>query len=288
MDRGAGRFAPSPTGPLHLGSLLTATASWLDARARGDAWHVRIDDLDTPRNRPGGTDSILATLDCHGLHWDGPVRYQSARIAVYERALADLAARDCVFFCSCSRRTVGSRRIYAGTCRARRTPAPGCSIRMRVDEVAVEFHDLVCGYRHEVLAETVGDFVLRRRDGIVAYPLATAVDDGAGEITRVIRGRDLLASTAAQLLVIDRLGLTRPAYGHVPIMVNTAGQKLSKQTHAAPLDPARPLANLRLVLEALGSPAAAAPAGTSTELLAVATGTWSIDHLPATDPVAPS
>jgi glutamyl-Q tRNA(Asp) synthetase len=283
MQRGAGRFAPSPTGPLHLGSLLAATAAWLDARARGDAWYVRLDDLDIQRNRPGATAAILAALDAHALRRDGPVRYQHDRIPDYEAALTVLADQGRLFYCRCSRKDLQGLTVYPGTCRARTQPADGCAIRFRVVEPAVEFDDLIQGRQSEPVQRTVGDFVVRRRDGIFAYALATAVDDGADEITRVIRGRDLLQHTAAQLLVMDALGLQRPCYAHLPLIVNAAGQKLSKQTHAPALDLARPLDNLRAVLAALGSPAADAAVDTCTALLEAARSCWSLDHIPRQD-----
>lgn len=283
MSMGAGRFAPSPTGPLHLGSLLTAAASWLDAHARGDHWFVRIDDLDTDRNRPGAAGEILRALEVHGLFWDGPVRYQHEHIDVYELAVTALAAQGRIYFCNCSRKDLRGHRVYPGTCRTRTSTAKGCAIRFRVDEPAVQFDDLIQGPHTEPVKLTVGDFVIRRRDRVFAYALATALDDGAGDITRVIRGRDLLIHTAAQLLVMDALELRRPEYGHLPLIVNAAGQKLSKQTHATALDLANPIDNLRRVLVALGSPAVSAEADSCAELLDAAAACWSLPDLPHGD-----
>jgi len=288
MSKGAGRFAPSPTGPLHLGSLLAATAAYLDARANGDAWYVRLDDLDAPRNRDGAAEAILRALETHALCWDGPVRYQHARIPAYESALLELARQGRLFYCSCSRKTLHDSSVYPGTCRSKVVATAGYAVRFRVDESAVVFADLIQGPQNEPVRHTVGDLVVRRRDGIFAYALATAVDDGAGDITRVIRGRDLLANTAAQLLVMDALGLHRPVYGHLPLIVNAKGQKLSKQTHAAALDLDQPIVNLRRVLAALGSPAASTEAGSCAELLEIATGCWSLADIPRHDLPEPS
>jgi glutamyl-Q tRNA(Asp) synthetase len=288
MTRGAGRFAPSPTGPLHLGSLLTATAAFLDARAHGHDWYVRFDDLDTDRNRPGAAADILHALEAHGLYWDGPVRFQHARLAAYEAALELLAERDRIFYCRCSRSEIGRNARYPGTCRGQLEPAPDCAVRFRIDPSIVAFDDLIQGPQRMDPGRAIGDFVIRRRDGIFAYALATAVDDGAGDITRVIRGRDLLPHTAAQLLVTDALGLPRPTYGHLPLIVNGAGQKLSKQTLARALDLERPVANLRHVLAALGNTAAAAEAGSCEELLRCAVSCWSLDDIPRHDVSEPS
>ena len=288
MASGAGRFAPSPTGPLHLGSLLAATGAFIDARARGNAWYVRFDDLDTERNRSGAQDQILRALEAHALHWDGPVRYQHERIDAYETAIAELGAQERLFYCRCSRAKLRGLPVYPGTCRHCHASSPGCSIRFRITETSIEFHDLIQGMQREPVQRTVGDIIVRRRDGIFAYALATAVDDGAGDITRVLRGRDLLPHTAAQLLVMDALGLRRPEYGHLPLIVNAGGQKLSKQTHAGPLDLTVASANLRRVLAALGSPAARMDTGSCAELLEFAVARWSLTDIPHQDQAEPS
>lgn len=288
MKRGAGRFAPSPTGPLHLGSLLAATASFIDARARGDDWYVRIDDLDTARNQHGAAEDILRTLEGHALFWDGPVRYQHARLDAYAAALERLARDGHIFYCRCSRSAIGRNTRYPGTCRQQVHPLPGTAIRFRVDATTVAFEDLIQGPQQVDAREAIGDFVICRRDGIFAYALATAVDDAAGDITRVIRGRDLLPHTAAQLLLMDALGRVRPAYGHLPLIVNTAGQKLSKQTLARALDLERPITNLRHVLAALGNPAATEPTDRCEELLRYAAEGWSLETIPRHDLREPS
>jgi glutamyl-Q tRNA(Asp) synthetase len=288
MSEGAGRFAPSPTGPLHLGSLLTATASFLDARHRGAPWYLRFDDLDRPRNQTGAETTILRDLEAHGLHWDGPVRRQSSNIARYADALANLAEQGWLFPCTCTRQALRGAALYPGTCRKRDQPMADCAVRLRVDAATIRFDDLIQGKQYVDLAQAVGDFIVRRRDGIHAYALATAVDDGAADISRIIRGRDLLPLTAAQLLIMARLNLAPPTYGHLPLMVNAYNQKLSKQAHAAPLSLTRPLDNLRQVLAALGNPAATAAADSCPELLKAAQPCWSLADIPRHDVPEPS
>jgi len=244
---------------------------------------VRFDDLDVQRSRPGAVTRILEALEAHGLWWDGPVRYQHERLDAYEAALAELSRQGRLFYCRCSRSALQGLTVYPGTCRKQTRPTPGCAIRLRVDEAVVEFDDLIQGPQREAVRQTIGDFVVRRRDGTFAYALATAVDDGAGDLTRVIRGRDLLQHTAAQLLVMDTLGLTRPAYAHLPLIVNADGQKISKQTHARPLNLGEPLGNLRRVLKALGSSAAQASAAGCAALLAAAQASWSLADVPRRD-----
>jgi len=293
---GAGRFAPSPTGPLHLGSLLAATASYLDARAHGLAWHVRLDDLDRPRNSPGAERAILLALERHGLHWDGAVVRQSERIPLYEAALARLDAQGLLFYCRCSRKDLAGRNTYPGTCRAHRQSRPDAAVRICVDQSLVEFDDLLRGPQRDALDVSTGDFVVRRRDGTMAYQLATAVDDGDPAITRVIRGRDLLENTPRQIFLMQRLGLEVPAYGHIPLLLNTSGQKLSKQTGARALDLDRPEQNLLRVLQILGvsevenfggaAPLArSGPGGrTSCEiLLAASVRNWSLGRISPDD-----
>ena len=252
MSIPAGRFAPSPTGPLHLGSLLAATASYLDARHRGERWYVRIDDLDVPRNVPGAEQAILTSLEAHGLNWDGPVLRQSERLESYEAALVSLETRDLTFNCTCARKQLKGLGPYPGTCRDAAHGPDDAAVRVRVTDQPVRFDDLVMGDVEENLARTTGDFIIRRRDGLIAYQLATAVDDGRPEITRVVRGVDLLDNTARQCHLMQLLSLSPPRYAHVPMILNRDGQKLSKQTHAPALDDSTPAANLRQILPMLG------------------------------------
>jgi glutamyl-Q tRNA(Asp) synthetase len=236
----AGRFAPSPSGPLHFGSLVAALASWLDARAARGRWLVRIEDLDKPRTQPGAADEILRTLERLGLHWDAEVLYQSRRTALYRDALERL--RHQTYWCSCSRREIADSslglaadgaQIYPGTCRT--GVAPGKKPRaLRVRAAgALEFVDRVQGRQTQILERDVGDFALERADGQFAYQLAVVVDDASQGITHVVRGADLLDSTARQIYLQRLLGYPTPRYLHVPAAVNEAGEKLSKQTGAA-------------------------------------------------------
>ena len=255
-----GRFAPSPTGPLHFGSLVAAAASCLDARAAGGRWLVRMEDLDQPRVQPGAADEILRALRRLGLDWDGEVAYQSARTARYEEALRRLSAHT--YWCGCTRREIADSSlglaadgaaIYPGTCRDG-LPAgrPRRALRLRVDDSKIVFTDRVQGRREQVLSRDVGDFVLYRADGQYAYQLAVVVDDAAQGVTDVVRGADLIDSTARQIFLQRLLGLPTPRYLHVPVAVNAAGEKLSKQTGAQPIDLARPAHELRRALAFLG------------------------------------
>ncbi|MYF12551.1 MAG: tRNA glutamyl-Q(34) synthetase GluQRS [Gammaproteobacteria bacterium] len=248
----AGRFAPSPTGPLHIGSLYTALASFLDAHAEGLAWRLRFDDLDAPRNQPGAESRILRSLEVHGLQWDGPVERQSERLDLYQGALEALRRKAKTFHCTCSRKALAGSPIYSGHCRDQIAPIPNAAIRVRVDDTALEFTDLVQGHQRTRLDLTVGDFIIKRRDGPFAYQLATAVDDGDPSIVQVLRGQDLLAHTPRQLHIMALLGLPAPTYAHIPVLLNRAGQKWSKQTGAPAVNDQRPLANLRVCLTLLG------------------------------------
>jgi len=244
MSIPAGRFAPSPTGPLHSGSLLAAAASYLDARSRGERWLLRIDDLDVFRNAAGAETTILKALESHGLFWDGPVSRQSDRIGSYQAALEKLAALDGIFYCGCSRRRLKKYPVYPGICRQRTSPLVDTAVRARVADAVIDFEDLIAGSRKTPLADTCGDFIVRRRDGLIAYQLATAVDDGDPAITHVVRGGDLLDNTARQIYLMEALNLTPPVYAHLPTLTGADGQKLSKHTHAPALDNSRPSHNL--------------------------------------------
>ncbi len=249
-----GRFAPSPTGPLHFGSLVAALASFCDARAAEGEWLLRIEDVDLPRSRPGAEAQILATLERYGFAWDGPVTRQSERASHYEAALARLKAAGIAYPCGCTRRELesapmgaGGERVYPGTCRdgwpkaydGRRQR----SWRVRVGSAVVESRDRLQAVQRQAMAADVGDFVVKRADRLFAYQLAVTVDDGEQRITDVVRGADLLASTPRQILLQRWLGLPTPSYLHVPVALNRAGKKLSKQTGAAPL-PEAPLPTL--------------------------------------------
>lgn len=259
-----GRFAPSPTGPLHLGSLVAAVGSWLFARAAGGHWLVRMEDIDTPRVVSGSAEEILAALQRYGLEWDGEIVWQSQRSALYERALDELRAKDLVYDCACSRADLqraasaplGSEPVYPGTCRNGIAPGKTArAIRFRAPDETIAFDDLVVGHQQENVAEKTGDFVVRRADGLFAYQLAVVVDDGDQGVTQVVRGADLLASTPRQIALQRALGLPTPEYAHLPLVVNANGAKLGKRDGALPLpalDEARVLETLALALQHLG------------------------------------
>lgn len=238
-----GRFAPSPTGPLHFGSLIAALASWCDARAHGGKWLLRIEDVDTARSRSNAADHILSALELHGFEWDGPVVHQSERGALYRAARDELARRDLVFECSCTRaaleaapRGAGGERVYPGTCRADAAKGrASAALRVAVRDELVGFQDRVQGWHEQNLQRDVGDFVIQRADGLFAYQLAVVVDDAAQGITHVVRGADLLASTPRQLWLQRELGYPSPAYLHHAVALDSQGMKLSKQSGAAPL-----------------------------------------------------
>jgi glutamyl-Q tRNA(Asp) synthetase len=292
-----GRFAPSPTGPLHFGSLVAAAGSFLQARASGGEWLVRIEDIDPPREVAGAADDILRTLERLGLHWDGPVLYQSARRDAYRDAIESLRHAGAVYSCGCSRREIADSSlrgiegpIYPGTCRVGLAPGrEERALRVRTDSVAIAFEDRWQGRIDSVLANDVGDFVVRRADGFVAYQLAVVVDDAAQEITEVVRGADLLLSTPRQLHLQRLLGLPTPAYAHLPAVVNVHGEKLSKQTGAPPIadDPAVPL--LRRVLSFLGQRVSAPDDVADVESLwRFAVATWDPRQAPRLRSVVPT
>ena len=261
-----GRFAPSPTGPLHFGSLVAALASWLDARAADGRWLVRIEDLDPPRAVPGAADEILRTLDRLGLGWDGPVLYQSRRSASYEAALESLDT----YWCGCTRREIADSsigratdgaQIYPGTCRTGLAPGKTPrALRLRTGGEEIAFTDRVQGPQRQILEREIGDFVLLRVDGQFAYQLAVVVDDAEQGVTDVVRGADLLDSTPRQIFLQRLLGYPMPRYLHVPAAVNEAGEKLSKQTGALPVDIKRKAEELARALTFLGQPETDDPA----------------------------
>ncbi|MGQ0833556.1 MAG: tRNA glutamyl-Q(34) synthetase GluQRS [Gammaproteobacteria bacterium] len=232
-----GRFAPSPTGALHLGSLLAAVASFLDARLHGGRWLLRVEDLDAPRVMQGSADDILRTLEAFALHWDGEVVYQSRRTDLYATALSHLSRSGLTFECSCSRKTLADQdeERYPGTCRRGPPPSGATATRFRIDETrSVTFADRIRGEVCDRLA-TLGDFVIRRRDGLFSYQLAVVVDDAAQGVTDVVRGADLLRSTAWQVELQRSLGLPGVRYAHVPLVVEPDGGKLAKSRRSVGL-----------------------------------------------------
>ena len=279
-----GRFAPSPTGPLHFGSLVAAVGSYLDARAHGGEWLLRMEDVDTPRNVPGAAAGILATLEAYGFEWDGPVLWQSRRFEAYAAALERLIAAGLAYGCTCSRKEIadsGSHPAidgglaYPGTCRdglpAGRTAR---AWRLRVNDEPLAFVDRLQGRVLQHLESDVGDFVLRRADGLFAYQLAVAVDDEFQVISDVVRGADLLASTPRQIWLQRCLGYATPRYAHLPVASNAASEKLSKQTLAPALDVGQAGPTLVRALNFLGQ-------GVPAELSAAPPAevwTWALAH----------
>lgn len=279
-----GRFAPSPTGPLHAGSLVAALASWLDARAHGGAWLVRIEDVDTPRCIPGADRTILGQLTDCGLVPDEDPVWQSARGPLYQRALDTLLAAGLAYPCGCSRsdiaRAIAARGdtkarhgelVYPGTCRDGLHGKPARAVRLRADGPPVDWQDRRLGPQHQDVATEVGDFVLHRADGLWAYQLAVVVDDADQGITDVVRGEDLADNTPRQILLQRLLGAPALRYLHTPLVRDAAGEKLSKQTGAAAVDTRDPLAALRSAGAALGLDV---DAGTVTDWLAATVPAW--------------
>ncbi|MDR3221189.1 MAG: tRNA glutamyl-Q(34) synthetase GluQRS [Candidatus Accumulibacter sp.] len=293
-----GRFAPSPTGPLHFGSLVAAVGSYLDARAHGGEWLLRIEDIDTPRTMPGAADGILRTLEGFGFEWDGEIVFQSRRLDRYHAALVRLQLAGLAYPCACSRSEIAASAtrhsvdgglLYPGTCRnGLREGVAAHAWRLRVPDREFVFRDRIQGEARQNLECEVGDFVLLRADGQYAYQLAVVVDDAAQGINSVVRGVDLLDSTARQIWLLQCLGLDVPLYAHLPVAVNPAGEKLSKQTRAQAVDPAQGVGMLARALRFLGQPT---PAEAGKMALADfwpwAIGAWSLARVPAARAILP-
>ena len=281
--RYVGRFAPSPTGPLHFGSLVTALASYLDARAHGGKWLVRVEDLDPPREITGSSTLILKQLRALGMDWDGDVLYQSTRLSAYESILEQLEDQKICFRCDCSRQRVsGLEGIYDGRCRSRGlTSAQGLAIRLKIRPETVRFTDTIQGDYAQNLEHEVGDFILRRKDGLFAYQLAVVADDAEQGITHIVRGYDLLSSTPRQIYLQQLLGLPTPSYAHIPIIVNALGQKLSKQHFAEPIDLENAPSLLVSALQFLGmTPPSSLIGAAPASLMAWGTEHWDIQRVP--------
>ena len=279
-----GRFAPSPTGPLHFGSLLAAFGSWLLARHAHGEWWVRIEDLDPPREVAGAAEAQLRTLGAFGLVPDAPVVKQSSRHALYERALERLLASGAAFPCHCSRSDLAAVGGIHRRCVSQASRAPAPAIRLRVpDGTIVTFDDAIQGRVRQDVAAEVGDFVLRRADGYWAYQLAVVVDDANQGMTDIVRGADLLDSTPRQLLLQRALELPMPRYAHLPLVVDHQGRKLSKSLSALPIDGRDPLPALRAAWRALGqAPSAMDRIDSVCSALAVAKAAFDPDAVPAT------
>ncbi|MBO6658385.1 MAG: tRNA glutamyl-Q(34) synthetase GluQRS [Pseudomonadales bacterium] len=278
-----GRFAPSPTGPLHYGSLVSAVASFLDAKHNQGLWLLRIEDLDPPRESEKAPSEIMRQLEAYSLEWDGEVLHQSTRLDDYREALSSI--REHTFACTCTRKSTPT--VYPGTCRdkaVQETKDQPVAIRLRVPDEALEFEDLVCGTLSWSLEQEVGDFIIRRKDGLFAYQLAVVVDDIYQNITHIVRGRDLLDSTPRQLALYRTLGHDIPTYAHLPIVVDRHQVKLSKQAHARAIPTKDPLSILKIVLSQLGQQVP--HADTVSDLLKAAIQNWDI-HAVTGEPALP-
>lgn len=283
-----GRFAPSPTGPLHFGSLVAAVASYADARYQGGRWLVRIEDVDQTRCSPAAERAILDGLKAHGMQWDESPARQSTRTPAYDKALALLADSAHAYRCNCSRKTISAmaRRgpeglIYPGTCRGKPPPANArAAWRLTVPDEAIRFDDQIVGRIEQNLAREVGDFVIRRVDGFSAYQLAVVVDDADQGITHIVRGADLLWSTPRQIWLQQLLGYPTPEYAHVPLVYGDNGHKLSKSALALPVDDHAPMLGLRAAWHHLGQIAPPANITEPNTFWLWATQHWQIEDVP--------
>jgi glutamyl-Q tRNA(Asp) synthetase len=283
-----GRFAPTPSGYLHFGSLVAALASYLDARAVNGRWLLRMEDLDPPREVAGAQQGILSTLESYGFDWDGELVRQSTRHAEYAALVDALLERGLAYACICSRKQLeGYQGIYPGFCREAGHPRTHAAIRLRVPEQSYGFTDRVQGPYSQQLGREVGDFVIQRRDGLYAYQLAVVLDDAWQGVTDIVRGADLLDSTPRQLYLQELLGLAQPRYLHVPLIIQPDGHKLGKSYRSPPLpaDQATPL--LIRALRTLGQPVPeGATYGQPRELLRWASQHWDAERIPRTRTLA--
>jgi len=285
-----GRFAPSPSGELHFGSLIAALGSYLQARAQHGTWRVRIEDIDPPREVPGAADTILRQLDHYGLHWDGEVLWQSQRHDAYREALNDLRQRGLSYYCTCTRARIQSiGGVYDGHCRLRGNGPENAALRLWQHQPVLHFHDRLRGdlYAEEALARE--DFIIHRRDGLFAYNLAVVVDDHFQGVTEIVRGADLIAPTVRQISLYQQLGWQPPCYVHLPLAMNSDGNKLSKQNHAPPLPEGDPRPVLIRALQFLNQDVTSnwqdLPTG---PLLARAVEKWDLSRVPETAQINPA
>jgi len=282
-----GRFAPSPSGPLHFGSLVCALASYLDAKANHGKWLVRIEDIDPPREQKGASESILETLQAHGLFWDEELLYQSSRSEAYQKTLAYFLENNLAYRCACTRkRLLDLPGVYDGYClNTRPQKNQAAALRLNLKSCLRQIHsktsfiDLIQGEQSDSLKQT-GDFVIHRKDGLFAYQLAVVIDDIAQEITRVVRGVDLLDTTSQQLYLFQLLGRSQPQYAHIPVLVDTTGNKLSKQNHAIPVANQNALENLRTAFQLLGMQTSSTLANDIPRLLEWGIAHWNLENVP--------
>lgn len=274
----AGRFAPSPTGPLHFGSLITALASYCEARSQQGRWLLRIEDTDIPRIQLGAESQILHALEAFGFNWDGTMIRQQDRLPLYEAALQQLKTKELVYACSCSRKQLAGYSHYPNCCRHKRLDFAQQAIRLKVEDQMLCFDDALQGHCCENLLHSTGDFVLKRRDGIISYQLAVVVDDAAQGVTHVVRGADLLDNTARQIWLGQCLGLPALHYCHLPLAMNDKGQKLSKQNLAVALDSRQAPQLIQAALQALQQPAVIVDS--PQRMLAQAVAQWRLQRIP--------
>ena len=273
-----GRFAPSPTGPLHFGSLITAVASYCEAKAQHGRWLVRIEDTDIPRIYPNSIEHILTCLDAFEFEWDAPIIFQQQRLDLYQQVLDQLAELQLIYACQCTRKMLGSNHIYAGTCQNLALPFDDQAIRFKVNDQVIGFEDALQGQQCSNLAVELGDFVLKRRDGILNYQLAVVVDDYLQGITHVVRGADLLDNTERQIWLAQVLGYPTLKYMHLPLAMNHQGQKLSKQNLAQALDVKQAPIYLQQAIHALHQPPV--DLDTPQRMLKQAIAQWNVALIP--------
>lgn len=274
----SGRFAPSPTGPLHFGSLITAVASYCDAKAHQGKWLVRVEDTDIPRIYPGSEEHILTSLEAFQFEPDAEIIFQKNRLDIYESVLDQLKKEGLIYACQCTRKMLGSNAIYAGTCRDLNLDFQGQAIRVKVQDQQICFDDRLQGHHCSNLQHDLGDFVLKRRDGIINYQLAVVVDDYLQGITHVVRGADLLDNTERQIWLGQLLGYPQLSYMHLPLAMNDQGQKLSKQNLAQALDLSKAPELLQKAILALGQPNV--DLDQPRLMLKQAVAQWNVDLIP--------
>lgn len=287
-----GRFAPSPTGPLHIGSLIAAVGSYLQAKTQSGFWFLRIEDLDPPREAPGASDSIITTLADFGFEWDGEILFQSRRHALYESVIDQLQTQDRVYYCSCSRKQINeiakpglNGPIYPQSCYGKKQKKG--ALRFHTDKQTIVFKDSVQGMIKQNIATESGDFVIKRSDGLYNYQLAVVIDDFEQQITEVVRGSDLLSLTPSQIYLQQALNYTTPDYIHMPVITNTKGQKLSKQTNAPAVTPIAASESLWFCLNFLGQqPPDELKKVSKEELWRWAMANWSLEKIPKTLSIA--
>ncbi len=289
----AGRFAPTPSGPLHFGSLVSAIASYCHAKSKDAKWLVRIEDIDTPRVITGATENILRTLEIYGFEWDGEILYQSQRFEIYQHYLNQLIQQDFIYGCSCSRKKLQEQSqvsgplgtIYGGYCRHTKLPLNNVKLRLNVESAGlVKFHDQHYGEISRNLEEEIGDIILKRKDGIYAYHLAVVIDDALQQINEIVRGADLLDSTCVHIYLNKLFSFSNAQYLHIPLIKNKDGDKLSKQTGASALPVDKPQIPLLKALQFLGQNTPQELASYKPEeILHYAVTHWDSKNIPITD-----